>query len=255
MPPLPRRYAAAVLLILTALVFAGCGAPETLKETNRLNADAARQQQADAEAIDRLATALEQAQPQAAADLHALAAAIRTAGKNIEAGSAVIERYEGPPANPVPYTPTAHTATIVKANTDLDQREKIQQGIETFFTKTLGSLADKAVPGAGVLITGVALWALNAYRKMKTAFKTVANKVEDNPELKGQIAQYASHIGEAATVKWAVDKVGVSGGPPAVPATGPAAPPAPLPPVAAASPAPAVALLETGPAETKTRPE
>lgn len=255
MPPLPRRFAAAVLLMLTALVFSGCGAPETLKETNRLDADAARQQQRDADDMDKLATALETVQPQAAADLHAMARAVRTSAKNIEDGSLAIERYNGPPANPVPYTPEAHTATIVKANTDLDQREKIQQGIETFFTKTVAAVADKAVPGAGVVLAGIATWAFLAYRKMKNAFTTVASQVEDHPEMKTKIANYAAKIGMGSTVKWAVDKAGVSGGPPAIPATGPTAPPAPVPPPAASRSQTEVAVVETAPAETKTRPE
>lgn len=251
--PFPKLVC--LLTLAAALAFTGCGTPESLRQTNRLDADAARQLQTDAGDVEKVATILETVQPQAAAGLHSLAAAMLAAAKNIENGSLAIERYNGPPDNPVPYTIQAHTDTVVKANADLDNREKIQQAVEGFFTKTLGALADKAVPGAGIIITGVAVWALNAYRKMKTAFKTVAAKVEDHPGLKGAIALYAGQIGEGKTVKWAVDKVGVTGGPPATVAAGPTAPPTPVPPASPpAQPSPEVAIFDTAPEKAKSVP-
>jgi nitrogen fixation-related uncharacterized protein len=196
-----------VLLPFLMIFVAGCGTPESVLQTNRLDGDAARAIAYDAQAIETVAVSLEVVAPQAAQALHELATRLRTAALNIAEGSALIERKLGSPQNPIPYTAEAHHATIVQGNKDVDAQEAVGKGITGWIQSAVTKVADLVWPGLGGILMGAFFWLRKKtqYDNLKAGTAPIVKVLEDHPDIQTKIMDYAGKIGVGAPVKAAVD--------------------------------------------------
>jgi len=174
-------------LALAALL-CGCGTPESVKETNYLNGEAARWivEASPDPAIDRAAT-------------------------TIAAGSAQIERKLGEPeAKPI-YTPETHEKTVAQAKQDIDDQEAVKKGITGWIEGMVTKLADFILPGVGGILVGAWAWLRkNAqYDKLKKSAGIVVETINKLPDgmsktVKGAVETAAAKVGAGDLVKASV---------------------------------------------------
>lgn len=173
------------VLGLCACLFAGaCGTPESVRETNYLNGEAARWivEASPDPAIDRAAT-------------------------TIAAGSDQIARKLGEPEERPAYTAEVHEAKVAAAKSDLDSQEAVKRGITGWIEGMVTKVADFALPGLGGILVGAWAWLRkNAqYDKLKKGAGAIVKTVSKIPGAEDAVAAYAQKIGAADVVKSTVD--------------------------------------------------
>jgi len=168
------------------LLVTGCGTPESVRQTNRLNADAARwiADTSPDPGIDR-------------------------AAKDIADGSLLIERKLGAPEQPLPYSAEVHEGAIVQGNKDVDAQEAIGKGISDWISTAVTKVADFVWPGLGGLLAGAFFWLRKntQFDKLKAGVAPIIATIEKMPDVKAAVASYAGKIGAGAAVKAVVDSV------------------------------------------------
>lgn len=160
--------------LLALMLLVGCGTPESLRETNYLNAEAARW--------------IAEASPDPAID--------RAAG-SIAAGSEQIARKIGEPEVKPAYTPDVHDATVAKSKADLDAQEAVKRGIGGFFENIVTKGADLLWPGLGGTLIGAFFWLKKKlqFDKLKAGAQVVVRAAEKIPAVKEATAALASKLG------------------------------------------------------------
>ena len=174
-----------LFMLFAVLALSSCGIPNTVKEANFYNAEAAKH------------IALVSAD-----------SGVKEEAGNIVAGSALIARKIGDPeVTPAPYTPKQHAATNDAGNKDVDAQESVKKGISGFFTNLVTKGADLLIPGAGGFLVAAFFWVKKAlnFNKLKAGLIPIVDTVERHPEIKAKIAEYAGKIGAGDVVKAAVD--------------------------------------------------
>lgn len=163
-----------IWVLALCCLFVGCGTPESVRETNYLNGEAARW--------------IAETSPDPAID--------RAAG-SIAAGSDQIARKLGEPEERPAYTPETHEATVEKAKSDLDAQEAVKRGIGGFIENLVTKGADLILPGAGGFLVGAFLWIRKRlqFDKLKEGAKIVVRAGEKIPAVKEATAALASKLG------------------------------------------------------------
>ena len=156
------------------VILAGCGTPESVRETNYLNGEAARWivEASPDPAIDRAAT-------------------------TIAAGSDQIARKLGEPELKPIYTPETHEKTVEKAKSDIDQQEAVQRGISGFFESIIKKVGDGIWPGLGAAAIGAFFWLRKnlQFNKLKQGAQIVVRAGEKIPAMKEATAALAGKLG------------------------------------------------------------
>lgn len=160
--------------LLALMLLVGCGTPESLRETNYLNGEAARW--------------IVEASPDPAID--------RAAG-TIAAGTDQIARKLGEPEVKPAYTPDVHDATVEKSKADLDAQEAVKRGIGGFFENIVTKGADLLWPGLGGTLIGAFFWLKKKlqFDKLKAGAQVVVRAGEKIPAVKEATAALASKLG------------------------------------------------------------
>lgn len=168
-----------VLPLAILLLLAGGCVPESVRQTNRLNADAARW--------------IAETAPDAGVD---------RAARTIADGSAVIERTLGAPETPISYTPEAHEATVKRADADAAAQQAVGAAISGWVEETVKTVANYVLPGAGGLLVGLWAWlrTSRALQTVKQGAAVIVNAVEKLPEAKLAVSAAASRVGASAVV-------------------------------------------------------
>lgn len=162
----------------------GCGIPESVRETNYLNGEAARW-------IVGVTV-----QPE-----------VKRAATTIAAGTDQVERKLGEPEVKPIYTPETHEKTVAQAKDDIDRQESVKSAITGWFQSAVTKVADLVLPGAGGMLIGAFFWLRKklAFDNLKAGTVPIVKIVNDHPEVADKIMDYAGKIGVGAPVKAAVD--------------------------------------------------
>lgn len=173
------------LVVVALAALAGCGTPESVRETNYLNGEAARWIVGVTD------------QPE-----------VKRAATTIAAGTEQVERKLGSPEVRPVYTPEGHEKAVEKAKADLDAQEAVKKGIGGFFENLVTKGADLLIPGLGGTLLGAYFWLRKKlqFDKLRAGLAPVVKVVDKLPqEVQDKIADYAVKIGAGAAVKSAVD--------------------------------------------------
>jgi len=172
--------------VFLVLMLGGCGTPNSVKQTNFLNGEAARWivETSPDPAIDRAAT-------------------------TIAAGSDQIARKLGDPEERPVYTPEVHEKTVDQAKDDIDQQEAVKKGITGWIEKAVGTVADIIYPGLGGILMGAFFWLRkNAqYDKLKKGTDVIVRAVEKVPGAKDAVSALATKVGAGSLVDAVVKSV------------------------------------------------
>lgn len=172
------------LVVVALVALAGCGTPESVRETNYLNGEAAKW--------------IVSFSPQPE---------VKRAASTIADGSLQIERKLGAPEERPEYTPEKHEAVVKQAKDDLDQQEAVKGAITGWFQNLITKGADLILPGAGGFLVAAWLWLRKklAFDKLKAGAAPIVKVLDAHPEIQDKVAAYAGKIGAAGVVKSAVD--------------------------------------------------
>jgi hypothetical protein len=160
--------------LLAVVILAGCGTPESLKETNYLNGEAAKW--------------IVEASPDPAID---------RAASSIVAGSAQIERKLGEPELRPVYTAETHEKKVAEAKDDLDKQEVVKHAITGWIETAVTKAGDLIWPGLGGLLLGAWAWVRKKtqYDKLKAGAQVVVRAGEKIPAMKEATAALAGKLG------------------------------------------------------------
>lgn len=163
-----------IWVLALCCLFVGCGTPESVRETNYLNGEAARWivETSPDPAIDRAAT-------------------------TIAAGSDQIKRKLGEPEVLPVYTPEEHEKKVADAKKDLDDQDAVKNGITKFFEDAVTAVGNKIWPGLGGIALGAFFWIRKnlQYNKLKAGAQIVVRAGEKIPAVKEATAALASKLG------------------------------------------------------------
>lgn len=170
--------------ILALCFLCGCGTPESVRETNYLNGEAAKWIVGVTD------------QPE-----------VKRAATTIAAGTEQVERKLGAPEVLPVYTPEEHEKKVAQAKSDLDSQEAVKKGISDWFQSLFVKGADLILPGLGGALLGAYFWLRKKiqFDALKKGAAPIVKIVDSHPEIQEKIAAYAGKIGAAGVVKSAVD--------------------------------------------------
>lgn len=164
----------AVYFAVVLFTSCGCGTPESVREANYLNGEAAKWivETSTDPAIDRAAS-------------------------TIAAGTVQIERKLGEPEERPVYTPETHEATVEKAKSDLDQQEAVKKGIAGFLENIVTKGADFIWPGLGGTLVGAFFWLRKKlqFDKLKSTAQVIVRAGEKVPAMKEATSALAGKLG------------------------------------------------------------